>query len=176
MGEMFDYIPSIDYSKFDISRITSYMTAYKSKRKIFIGNNDCKSSQSDNNINFDYIIKRLTETYTDILFFVSNQTGIKKNNLFYIKDLLSRDIENDLNECSYVSTFCDVIIGRYSGPSTFSYVKDNLYKNKKFIMLVNENMNWDMDFSLKNTGTQFIPCNFRDEKEVSDFIIKIIEN
>ena len=47
---------------------------------------------------------------------------------------------NDLNEISYLSTFCDVIIGKESGPFAFCTIKDNLMnENKTFINFCDRN-------------------------------------
>ena len=114
--------------------------------------------------------------YKNILFIVSNPTNIKENNVLYIKELIPYDLENDMYECAYASTYCDIIIGRFSGVSTCTCIKDNMYKNKKFIMIVNEVQNWDIDLSLKNCGTQFIPCNLMTSDDVCNFIINEIES
>jgi hypothetical protein len=45
----------------------------------------------------------------------------------------------DLNEISYLSTFCNMIIGRGSGPQTFSITKRNLNDpDKIFVFLTKE--------------------------------------
>jgi len=48
----------------------------------------------------------------------------------------------DLNEISYLSTFCDVIIGRGSGPYCFSHVKKNIFnENKTYISVCSDKNN-----------------------------------
>jgi hypothetical protein len=168
---MYDFIPTIDFSKYNISKIKDFMINNKVKEKIFIANGDAKSNQSDNNINFDIIIDNISNYYKDMLIFVSNPTIIKKENIIYIKDLLTKNLDNDMYECAYVFTFCKYIIGRYSGVSACTYIRDNMYKNKIYILVVNENLNWDIDFSLKDCNTQFIPCNLKNTEDVSNFII-----
>jgi hypothetical protein len=48
-------------------------------------------------------------------------------NIFYIEYILQKPFFN-LNEISYFSTFCDILIGRGSGPFSFCEVKENLDK------------------------------------------------
>ena len=172
--ELYDFIPTIDFSKCKISKIRDFMSHNKNK-KVFLCNGDAKSNQSNNDIRMDDIIYNLSQRYKNILFIVSNPTNIKEDNVLHIKELIPYDLENDMYECAYASIYCDVIIGRFSGVSTCTCIKDNMYKNKKFIMIVHELQNWDMDLSLKNCGTQFIPCNYTTSEDVSNFIINEIE-
>ncbi len=170
------YIPSIDFNVYDISKIDKFMNENKDKYKIFIGNANSLSNQSDNNIIIDNIVNKLSRYFKDILFITSNKIEYpNEDNVICIKDLLTMKLDNDLNECAYASTFCDIIIGRFSGPQTFAYNIDNLYRNKKFICLVMENYNNQINFSLENHGTEFIPCNYTDENIIFNFIREIIE-
>ena len=44
-------------------------------------------------------------------------------------------------EISYISTFCDVIIGRASGPHCFTHTKENLLNTKKTFISICNNKN-----------------------------------
>jgi hypothetical protein len=122
-------------------------------KKVFICNNDVLSEQS---VNFDFneIISELCIYFPNYLFIISNKKNILTNdsfinsriknkiinllhynNLIYSADIINID-GNDLLENSYLSTFCDIIIGRNSGAYTFANNKENLLnKNKKFISI-----------------------------------------
>jgi hypothetical protein len=127
------YLPYIDYDKFDIFNLDSTNIINSNKRKIFICNCECLAYQADN-FNFEPIIDYFSNKYNDYLFFISNNSAIKKENVINTKDVINNNT-NDLNENSYITTKCDVIIGRSSGSYTFSLVKENMLdSNKKFIV------------------------------------------
>jgi hypothetical protein len=83
---------------------------------------------------FNPIISILADTFPEVTFYISNKSNVEKKNVVYVSDLLGECGGCDLNEISYLSTKCDVSIGRYSGPHTFTYVKENLMNpDMKFI-------------------------------------------
>lgn len=132
--DILDFIPQIYFPDFQIENIIRFLELNKDKKLIFISNNHVLSKQS-NNFDFNPIISYLSDKYPNLLFLLTNKYEpiLKKHNIFYTKDIIMIE-ENDLNENAYLSTFCDIIVGRASGPYTFSYIKENLNnKNKKFI-------------------------------------------
>jgi len=133
------FLPKIDYSKFNIDSINKFLTIDK-RKKILICNNEVESGQSEN-FNFDPVIKTLADQYPDILFLISNmKEHIQKNNIIYCNNIMSHT--SNLNEISYLSKFCNIIVGRLSGPQSFSTVHDNLLDpNKKFITFIRTGIN-----------------------------------
>jgi hypothetical protein len=132
-----DFFPSIDFEKFYINKAKEWIGQQRNK-KVFISNGNVLSGQSEN-FDFSPIINHLCSNNPNITFIISNkEQGINKyNNLFYSQDIIQKS-GNDLNENAYLSTFCDVIVGRYSGAYTFAMNKDNYFdKSKKFLAFVN---------------------------------------
>jgi len=127
-----NYIPSIDYSKYNIKNVDEYFSNIKSKKLIFISNGKIESMQSDNE-NLDFVIKDLSDNKNNIIF-VTSPTEIISDNVVQTKDIIKNE-KGDLNENSYISTFCDIIIGKESGPYFFTYVKDNIETDKKQYMI-----------------------------------------
>jgi hypothetical protein len=131
------YIPSINYSKFNV--FNSNIDSIKGKRNILFCNNLVNSKQSTN-FDFSEIINLLGNNFPNINFIVTNkEKNIKEtDNVFYTTNIIKGNNNFDLNEISYLSTHCDFIIGRSSGPYSFSVVKENiLIKKKKFICFTN---------------------------------------
>ena len=86
------------------------------------------------NINFDPIIRKLSEMFPDVLFIPTNKTSITKENVLISSDMIGKVNINDLNENSYLSTFCDVIVGCCSGVYSFAVTKHNMFdRNCVFI-------------------------------------------
>lgn len=123
-----DFFPSIDYSKFEISSIKTWL-ANNTGVKILIENGNAMSGQAQN---FDMmpIIIKLAETHTDKTFILSKKEDlVLPNNIVYTHDIIKKQ-GTDLNEISFLSTHCDLIIGRSSGVFTFSIVGENIFKRQ----------------------------------------------
>jgi hypothetical protein len=114
---IYDYIPQIDpfyyKSDYDGTKLEQF------NKRIMICNGGVWSSQA---INFDFIpiVKELTDTYKNHLFILTERiNNFTPNNVVYTDDLFGMPM-NDLNEIGYLSTFCELIVGRSSGPFTFA--------------------------------------------------------
>ena len=167
-----DVFPSVDYEKYEIENVDSFL------RKTFgpfvlLFNNEVKSGQCEN-FDFDPIAEKLCKEFPEHKFILSNDTELTKdksiNNIFSASDIIKKD-SMDLNELSYLSTFCDVLIGRNSGPQTFAYVIENfLCPNKKNITICDHKNESDY---MANTYEE---CKMRTywmkygEKDVFEFI------
>lgn len=120
--------PSIDYSVYDIEKIRYDCIHSGYKHIVLICNNNVESSQS-HNFSFDNIVCNLSSTYPNILFILTNPSGIVEriNNAFFFEDLFPnlRGVCN-LNEISFLANYCKVIIGRASGPFTFCMTTDKV--------------------------------------------------
>jgi len=126
------YIPKIDYSVFELSQIDDYFNNHKFDKYIYVSNGRTLSGQSDN-MNMDNFIKTLSDKYKNCLFILTdhNSKYIENDNIILSQSIIGSNGFDDLIENSYLSTKCDVIIGRNSGPSTFSIVVENVLSDKK---------------------------------------------
>lgn len=130
------YVPEIDYKYFDIENIKNFMSE-NNRHKILIDNVEGNSYQT-NNINFNLIIHKISNNFKDIDFILTNsQNRLTADNIFYTTDIIKIE-QGDLNEISFLSLFCKVIIGRSSGPYNFSIVKQNIHSNKTYICICHE--------------------------------------
>jgi len=136
------YIPQIEYNIYNIKNIDNFIK--DDKRYVLICNNNVNSGQSIN-YDFDYIINDLSESFPYFIFIISNSTSIKKSNVIQFDEIVK--FNYNLNEISYLSTKCDYIIGRNSGPHTFCYVKENMDRNCVFISSVHKEWRY-FDFGL----------------------------
>ena len=116
---------------------------------------------SNQAINFDMnpIIINLAIKYPSCNFYVTHAFPTDLKNIIDCNTIISEKIKSNLNEISYISTFCDIIVGRGSGPFCFTHVKENLYnKNKTYISTGNteKEINWITmsDYNLKEHAKQ----------------------
>jgi len=128
-----EYLPRIDYSLFDIKNIDTYIESNPTDRKVLVCNNVPQSGQSLTS-NLSEFIKDAAKKYPDTQFICTNEFDIDTlDNILFTNDIVS--VKGcDLQEISYLSTFCDVIIGKNSGPYVFCETYDNyMNDNKRFL-------------------------------------------
>ncbi len=110
---------------------------------VLICNNNSLSGQA-NNINLDHMINVVSDLYPEITFYVTDKIGINKNNIIFTSDITN--VSPDLLEISYISTKCNIIVGRGSGPYSFSILLENIKdESKTFLALCNTYLEgiWD---------------------------------
>ena len=137
INEKNTYIQTINFDFINKDKINSFFIN-KNKRILFCNGKICSGQSTTES--FDPIIIRLSETFPNFDFILTDDINrLNKSNIFYTNDIIKMD-NNDLNEISYLSTFCDVIIGKESGPFAFCTIKDNLMnENKTFINFCDRN-------------------------------------
>jgi len=163
-----NYLPEIIFENLEKTKIDIFLNNSNFEKKILICDNPVQSGQS---LNFDFkpIIKELSSRYKKYAFIsTSNNNGIS-DNTFSTNNIIG--LKFDLNEISYLSTHCDVIVGRSSGPYTFSLTKQNIMnENKKFVAFTNNKivalglkdgdykcqLNWSNDYSHDNVLKKII--------------------
>lgn len=121
------YFPSIDYKKYDVSSVD----AFDCGNKVLFCNGPCLSGQSSYNGDMSEIINHLASLSPNKIFFVTHEIKTNKDNIIFTKDLFTNSDSCDLNEISYLSTKCDLIVGRNSGPFCFTNTYENLMDSKK---------------------------------------------
>ena len=125
------FIPSVDYSYFDLSNIKNYLDNSRQK-KALICNGHVVSKQAKN-FSFNELILRIATEFPNIDFIMTEKFYSELDNIKFTDDIIAKD-GSDLNEISYLSTFCNSIIGRSSGPYIYAMVKENLFdQNKTFV-------------------------------------------
>jgi len=124
LSEVENYVPFIDYKKFNIKKIDEYVEVDKNK-KILFANGPCLSGQCRYHGDLQPVIETLASKYPEITFIVTTPLDTCLENIRSTKDIIQVD-GCDLNEIGYLSTFCDIIVGRNSGPFCFSTNKDNV--------------------------------------------------
>lgn len=124
--DMKDFFPIIDYEKFSISQAKQWLENNISE-KILVENGLANSNQA-HNFDFNPIIHRLAqENLNKVFILTSKQNYLFPSNVFYSSDIIGKK-GTDLNEISFISTYCNTIIGRASGVFTFTLTKNNLFE------------------------------------------------
>lgn len=130
-ADMEEYLPRIDYAKLNTNSIDTYLQ--EKKRRILICNNVPASNQSFNYDMADYINEYAGKT-PDTDFICTNKFVTNFDNIKFTSDIIKTASDCDLLEISYISKFCDVIIGKNSGPYVFCETYENyMDENKTFV-------------------------------------------
>ena len=127
------YITSRDYNYIDRTNIDAFHETTKYK-KVLVSNGDVLSGQSSN-FDFTPILDKLARKHPNVIFIFTKKCSLDLPNIRFTSDIIGLPT-NDLIEISYLSLKCNMIIGRSSGPSSFTMVKENYTdKNKTFIAI-----------------------------------------
>lgn len=131
-----DFLPKIDYSAFYLEGVNRFFHMRGKKPSILVVNSACHSNQATN-FDMSPAIAELSRRYPTYDFLVTDRCPATGPNIFYTPDIIGLQ-GSDLNENSYISTKCKMIIGRSTGAFTFSLTKDNLLDpNKIFVGISN---------------------------------------
>jgi|MudIll2142460700_1097286.scaffolds.fasta_scaffold01343_5 hypothetical protein len=142
--DIYSYIPKLDFSYYATNNIHDFLVATKDTNKVLISNGPVQSNQA---FNFDFtpVIDLLCRSYPDIIFIATSPTNLAFDNLYYTEGTIKVD-GFDLNNIAYLSVFTDIIIGRSSGPHTFSQHIDNWLDHKKV----------NLAFTYMKSGSHFV--------------------
>jgi hypothetical protein len=136
--EKWDHLPTINFINIPnyedvLNQILILKKSYK--KILLICNGNVHSGQSSN-FDMSNSILRLSDDNQDCLFLITHNINHNKPNVIYINNITK--ILPDLLQIGFISTYCDIIVGRASGPHCFTHIKENLMdKNKTFISFTN---------------------------------------
>lgn len=129
--EVEHYLPTVNFDLVEKTNIDNFVSSNKSK-KIIIANGPVLSNQSKS-FDFNPAVEFLADTYRNMSFILTQDYGLRKDNVFYTSDIIK--VEGcDLNEISYLSDFCDVLVGRGSGPGCYMHTKKNFFNKDKVMV------------------------------------------
>lgn len=126
------FIPTIDFTKYQ-TEVAAKFLANDVRRRVLISNGECMSGQTrmDSGV-FEQVISAFIDAHPDILFFLTNSSSLVRRNVLYTSDVIGLPTgTSDLCENAFLSTQCDVVVGRGSGTYTFAYLKENFLNPKK---------------------------------------------
>lgn len=131
IGIDFDYESILDEQS-----LKSIKKFGKSKRKkVFFINIKGKSGQTDND---DWLgnILHLANLYPDIYFCYMNeeQTKVDKENVIHTPSIFGKH-SSDIFHNAYLSTFCDIIVGKNSGAFVAISMHDNNVKDSQKVLI-----------------------------------------
>lgn len=132
------YLPKIYFENLpDYQRISEVMLEHKKnyEKIILISDGPVHSGQA-REFNFYPHVKKITELYPNYLFIITFHHFEEINNIINTDSITFK--KPDLLEIGLISKFCDVVIGRASGPYCFTQNESNLLdETKTFLAFTN---------------------------------------
>jgi len=127
-----DLLPEIYFDNLSGKEKIDSLLSYANNRKIVLVCNGEVNSGQSNYIDFNLILNYLSSKYPNFLFVTTSPINFYSENLLFIGDYTKKI--PDLLLIGYLSKFCDIIIGRASGPVCYTHTKQNLMNpNKTYI-------------------------------------------
>lgn len=171
LTNILDYFPTVDYSFYYTKNIEKYFQNNKNKT-VLICNGPALSGQCHYNGDLSEIISRLIGLYPHYDFITTQKLNIVSDNLKYSGDIIQSS-EQDIIEISYLSKFCDIIIGRSSGPFTISNIKENIFDENKKFLCFGEKETDCLPYNL-NINCEFIFYKFKNIFELDEIICECL--
>ena len=157
----------------------------KSKIDDLAKNNNCKlvlvcNGQPKSNQSFLYSLTDLIKPFIDksqYTFIFTEYEDIDSKNIIFTNDIFG-EYETDLFEISYLSKFCDIIIGRNSGPFTYSETYENYMDSSKTFLSFNtknpdyetiqETMSYQLKLKCKYVTVPIIDIHNKQDNDVKN--------
>jgi hypothetical protein len=132
-----DYLPRISYNALSIAGVDQYVNSTIGVRKVLVCNNVPQSNQSFSSDMKEHILP-FAEMYPNTHFICTNKFDTEgATNILFTGDITGPVTDGDLQEISYLSTYCDVIVGKNSGPYVFCETYDNYMDDAKTFVSFN---------------------------------------
>jgi len=132
------FIPQVDWKYYAIRNVDGNMPIFSrfSKRVLFCNGPAMSGQTNVADYMMNGLLEKLVAMHPDVVFFYTDRKVTEKTRE-YINAVSTQDVigpvpyASDLNETAYLGTFCDVIIGRCSGPQSFCFNTDVLFDLSK---------------------------------------------
>lgn len=162
----------VDFLNFNIKSVDEFVKNNKNKKILFC-NGPSLSGQCIYSGDLKETIEKISNLYPDVLFITTHKIESSHKNIIYTGDIIG-NVSEDLYEISYLSKFCCLLIGRYSGPFIWTNaIKENMFdSNKKFLCFGDRATDchpYNMEFD-----SQFIFEKFTDLESLEQTIISLI--
>jgi len=160
------YLPVVNYEKIlNYESIITRMNEikYKYNKLILISNGNVNSGQAIN-VDLSGVIETLANNNPNSLFLTTTPINHNQPNIIDTSSLTN--LNPDLLQISLISTFCNIIVGRASGPYCYTHTKENLLDPNKTYISFSNNPNegvwfknskakqlWSPNFNLNNIFT-----------------------
>lgn len=173
LGPIENYLPYVDYKAYDVTNVEHFIKENPQVKLLFC-NGPAKSGQSKYNGDMKEIIVKNAEKYPDRLFLVTYPIDSNLANIIHTSNITKIN-ESDLNEISYLSRFCKLIVGRNSGPFCFSATGENIMDPNKVIYAFGNHIEYDFSIGIESR-VNYIFEEYTTYENLDSQLSEIIDN
>ena len=132
--DLITYMPETNWSVYNIEPALQFLGQHN--RVALFCNGLVRSTQSHIGL-MDGVLEQLCHDFPDVSFVCTSRFDSKSQKNLYFTDDIFAGVENgDITEIAFLSTRCEIIVGKNSGPFMFTHVKENILDpNKAFFSL-----------------------------------------
>jgi hypothetical protein len=128
-----EYLTDIDYSKVNCGSVDQFVKEQEGRQLVLVCNGRTGSMHADN-FSMSGMVELLPHD-PNTVFILTEREEWGLENTFYTDDITQRRLGgSDFNAISYLSTFCDVIVGRCSGAQMPCETKRNWMDPSKTLL------------------------------------------
>jgi hypothetical protein len=124
LGPVESYVPFVNYGSVNKRDVHAFLVA-NPRIKVLFSNGPCHSGQCAYNGDMKPIIEEVAKRHPIMTFVATHKFDTEQKNIKFTSDIIDQTSGCDLNEISYLSTYCDLIVGRNSGPYCFTVTDTN---------------------------------------------------
>lgn len=161
------YVPQINWNAYDIGAADDFIEDGYGTKMILICNGKVRSMQS-NLGNLSNCITALAKQYPLYIFICTEKFETNLHNIIFTQEIFN--LENDLNEIAYLSLYCDIIVGKNSGPFMFTHVEGNINNSKKVFVALSHNVSDCYPCHIKQLPCKYLFSNTENEQQVFSLI------
>jgi hypothetical protein len=167
-SDVWTYIPEIDYTPYNTKAADDFLTA--TGRCHLICNGAVQSTQSSMG-NMQVIIETLATKYPADTFVATEMFETTTQNIYFTDAIFKKDC--DMCEISYLGSKVNVIVGKNSGPFTYSNTRQNLQDPKKKLICFSHKPEDTLPYGL-DFAAEFIFGDTTDDTTAVEIIEKAI--
>jgi hypothetical protein len=171
------FIPDIDYKHYGVDDF-----CLPTDKNVFVSNGPVLSGQTVN-WNMTEMIVNLAKKHSSCSFYITQPIDAALKNVFDANqwfDFGGR--KSNLNELSKLASLCDIIVGRSSGPYSFTHTKSNLFNpNKTYICSSNgrDEGHWGglWDYNIPQKAKQlWVECHVHKNSDCSGDLLGMVDD
>lgn len=174
--DVISYFPIVNYDVFDAELVLVAKKQFEHFDKtVLVANGRSMSGQSKLDVNvLNQVIIALAKMHPNIAFVLTGDIVVNAPNVFYTNRLFQK--QYDLPEISYLSSFCNVIIGKNSGPFTYAHTKDNVLDERKIFVSFSNSARDNLLYDVKNAKCRFVHSDSVVQNEIAKILYDILHN
>ena len=175
MANTYRYMPTTDFSKFDIAAANAFLDATDGRSRVLFCNGLVRSAQSQLGL-MEHVIETLAQEFPDHVFIATARFDTLLDNIHFTADIF--DLDNDVNEIAYLSTHSNIIVGKNSGPFMYTHIQDNFWSaDTTFLSLSHRPSDcYPCHWAWPTDACRYIHHSSDDQSRITEILREVMKN